>query len=620
MESKHLDDFIKKALENFEALDQDNSWAQMEQLLNDPANSDLAERGEDHIYRSKLEELQPEMPAGHWELMAASLNALEAESIFDEVDGKAYEHLNNLEVPYNEEHWPLMEEKIAAEMGWRNAVMRYKIMEMMLVFLFAFTFMQFWPEAKTLLPKIKEEVKQVLQHDAIPFAAIKDIDLNTADASSQNNPTANSNIETAIVETSASQINNNLDQTTFSTASTTVLSSREASSEVPTVNSSILNIEKTVANNSVAGNSNIDTRIVIPTIDELNSKEVNPNVPKLGGALAINTPALSERARLDLMKKLSSLPLTFLPSPLQSLPDCKTCKERKDGFLRIGMHGITSFDLVRAGSFSVNEDRELDLVEDQSDNSITHLASALRGGSSLQNEGKQLKSIENVESFGYGWGFSLGLKKDRFEIVTGLNYLIKTHTPDKVFLDVKGGDLRLGFAGYGWAGSQFNFFNIPLGLRFDFVDNVKWKVYGQAGLSFSMALEVNDKYQEVIINRYGNFNSNSAELEDIIENTTLFENEGAKSGDEILANTFQDPQYTNEKSGILHGGDFSRFSFFNIDPSFGVERRFTSRYSGFFNAGYTHQINGQSIGSTGVKINSFHAQIGLKVSLKKLNK
>ena len=156
MAQNNLDEHIKKALENLQAEYQDGHWELMQQKLNESANSDLSERVEDHALRQKLSGYKPEAQPEHWDLMAAKLAALNTEPILEDalVDGIAYENLNDLQVPYEKEHWDIMEEKIEQELHWSNKVVRYKLVELALAFLFVFTFFQYWPNAKSIIPKL----------------------------------------------------------------------------------------------------------------------------------------------------------------------------------------------------------------------------------------------------------------------------------------------------------------------------------------------------------------------------------------------------------------------------------------------------------------------------------
>jgi len=150
-----------------------------------------------------------------------------------------------------------------------------------------------------------------------------------------------------------------------------------------------------------------------------------------------------------------------------------------------------------------------------------------------------------------------------------------------------------GYKGTGWIGSELDLLQIPINVRYDFLNKSKWKVYAQSGMTFNMAINAIDRYQEILIEP-----QNLRGVMEINEDNRV-----------AIA--------TTNNEGVSKGGSVGRNSYFNLDLGFGLERNFNSRYSGFVQTNYHHFLGSNGLKNTGLKVNSISLQAGFKVSLKK---
>ena len=554
MDRFNLDEHIKKALENFQVSFQENHWELFEQELNAPTNADLSENLDDHIVREKLSNLSPQADPTHWEALAAKMAAVSVDPIMEDalVDGVAYENLHDLNPSYEEAHWDLMEEKIDNELGWQNKVVRYKVVELSLVLLFLFTFMQNWPNAKVIIPKLIE--KFPAEQKAQPKVEAEKA---TKSAENLNTEPIAANESFNLIETDGVDGTNT---TTTTTSHGNILTSSKGLFTP-------LSENKGVGKNIEGDRS--DVKIVrdvqtIPLMNNLSSEVVIMDEQE------ISEPADEVDANYEFSSfaMLASLDEGLLEELDFSLPDCNDClKSKSPSYLRIGIKGIGNMDFY---------------------------STQMAPESSLNRE-TQFVALDTVRpyEYGYGGGLTIGVRKDRWEFETGLFYSTKEINPDSIYLLVDRGSLLSGFKGTGWMGSELDLLQIPINIRYDFLNKSKWKVYAQSGMTFNMALNSIDRYQEVLIEP-----QNIRGLEEQFEDTRI-----------AIAST------NNE--GISQGGSFSQNSFFNLDVGFGLERSFSTRYSAFIQTNYHHFLGVNGLKNTGLDLNSISIQTGFKVSLKK---
>lgn len=316
-----MDKVIKKALEDLRADDQNNFWDQMETRLNDPANADLSENPDDHIIRNSLQNVASTPPLGAWSLMEAELDSLDAAPELEDVmlDGKAYESLNQLEVNYNEEHWPLMEEKIEHAFSWRMRAVRYKVAELALLLLAFITVLQYWPEAKEIIPRIIHKNPLIEKSMA------------------QVHATENTETQIAAVENTSAIQNPN---------------------QLATAEQIALNLRASILAGSYAGtrHAEIATKATTTSTEKSQITSFEIAMPQLAKISVTEVEKAEQRVFLAELITLNSEDISEVQIKEKSFPwlNLKLPKLQNTAF-RIGMYGMGSIDFVDNGNTSLIE-------------------------------------------------------------------------------------------------------------------------------------------------------------------------------------------------------------------------------------------------------------------------
>ncbi len=549
IENRNLDNQIKKALENFQVPFQENHWELMEHRLNDAVNGDLSEHSDDHIIREKLTSLNPKADPTDWKIMAAKLAALSTEPLMEDalVDGVAYENLVELKPPYNEAHWDLMEKKIEAELNWRNKVVRYKVMELALAFLFLFTFVQYWPNAKQIIQSFPE--KTIQPAEVMPAEQNKIITSNPPIAQTQNQVGAE-NIQQPTIISNQSPASE-LTAVEISDVPTNAV----ATSKIQPSNNLALNKSTSRESQSFAQIGRVEQSLALPNLVE---EEKNREDDFRNAAYTL--------ANFDLLANVEE---SLLDQPDYVFPDCDDCyKQKSKSYFRIGTRGIGTVDFYK----QTEEDGAI-LNREDSFNEIT-----------------KVRSYE----FGYGAGLSVGVRKNNWEFESGIAYSTKQTNPETIFL-IADESLVRGRTGTAWVGSTLDLLQIPLNVRYDFINKTKWKFYGLTGTTLNVALNAIDRYQDIVLKEPQNFRAASGD--------------SGKSRSEVVAVT--------QNGGISQGGNFVENTFLTIDLGLGVEKQLSSRYSVFLQSNYHQTLRSFGIRKDGIGIGTLGLQTGLKFSFLK---
>ena len=278
---------------------------------------------------------------------------------------------------------------------------------------------------------------------------------------------------------------------------------------------------------------------------------------------------------------LASQPEWPLENPDFHLPDCDDCHKTKiPSYLRIGMMAMGSFDLI---------------------NSRATPSSSLN----RRTESARLSNVQ-TGSFGSGGGLTIGLKSNHWEFESGVGYGSKFINPKYVSVTLDRGNLLEGYSGHGWVGSQIDLLLIPFSGRYDFVKKPNWKLYGQSGMTFNLAINSIDRYADYHIEPLQNPRTNDRSAADNGNGSTF-----PREKDETLV--------ISNNEGISKGGSIVSNSFVHVNLGFGIERQFSTRYSFFIQPNY-HYFIGKGFKNSDLKIHSASIQTGFKVSLKKKSK
>ncbi len=121
----------------------------------------------DDIIRNKLTQLDLSGDLPDWEAFEKKLDATYQDNTsFDDdsfIDELAYTKLANQEVPYKPEHWTEMSERIEYDRILTRKLIKYKLIETVLVVFAIFTFINLFPVRKEIKNNLKEKIEQ-FQH------------------------------------------------------------------------------------------------------------------------------------------------------------------------------------------------------------------------------------------------------------------------------------------------------------------------------------------------------------------------------------------------------------------------------------------------------------------------
>jgi hypothetical protein len=557
MKGKHLDEQIRKALENLEVNFDPGSWSAFEERL-DAASTDATDPL-DKLVTDRLADFEVPLQAGDWDKMEQLIEAEETAELLENeayIDNLAYEKLHRMEVPLQHSHWHLMAKRLEEEFSLRHKLYRYKVAEVALMALFLLTVIRYLPFAESLMqrePKANE-TKQLKNSPApvqLPAFDPQQILPQTAPV----NPASQSLPATPIASAASPE-----------NQQTPAVKNFKKTSKAPAGTDAAWTENTNLGFGSVAGN--------ISKIPFANASGVN----SLTGPLSIadmlkernfinnnlKTPGL--RAAQSNAELLASLQ----PGPVQSkyaweMPQLPQNVFEKESEIRFSLFTATDFSYVFTPS---NKLSVFDtLVPTDPD---TTLAS------------------------GYGGGILISWKKDRWEFQTGGVYSFKRYIPNTpVFLfETVNYYVREEFHGV-----QLDLLQVPLNLQYHLKNTGKWRFYGSGGIS-------------------GHFITSSV-YEITHQRTPAFKLAAAPppEGDLLEDNS----TIRNEKEfpkGLFDGGKLRSNLYLTANFGFGVERFVSPKWSLFFQPNYQHYLMTEGIGTNKDKFYTLSFNLGTKVTLK----
>ncbi len=189
---------------------------------------------------------------------------------------------------------------------------------------------------------------------------------------------------------------------------------------------------------------------------------------------------------------------------------------------------------------------------------------------------------------GYGGGFALGFQLKRFLIETGISYNAVSYQQREEARII--GSFARGYVEETWDDAELSMVQVPLNIQYSFLIKSKWRMYSLTGVSINMALQNNFNFQ----------------LEDQ-ENTasrSISVNESEIASEALLY------------KGILEGGGLRENSYLTVNLGFGVERKFTYRWSLFLQPVYRRHFLIDGIGPNEDRIHSSSFRFGAKVKIR----
>lgn len=551
-----IDATVLGALESMEVPAEDNHWAMLSERLDEEVI--------DGTVLGALSTLEVPYEEGSWAAMSERLdNEILDDTVFDALD--------NLSVAYNESHWVAMSERLDAIFARPFEIIRYKLLELALLFLLFAGVGQYIPAD---IPKMdvpvaeqSEEVKEQTSEQVVPsYQDAKDVAKNeqATNISSDNtkekvSETATNPIQAA-PKSAAQNSNTEKRRKTIPTphASTKVpalvmaSSKKEETKETKRISSSNEHIEKEdkIQPQEVQGLSSLET----PNIDELNVRSINEE--KIDELVATNftsteflvsdIPFLNKKREKD----LNTISLINI-------------QNKKKATIRVGMFAAANADFI-----FTPYDPILGL------------------------------EAYRQSSPGYGGGISLGWKHSRWEVETAISYMAKRYN-NRPFIHIFDGGVVEGYQANFLTGIELNIINIPLHFNYHIINKGKWYLYGLTGGTMQVVLQAN-------------YDANREQLGGVGTSFTG----GTKVSEDNTKSLFSRKDFN---SGFLIDKQLKENSYYSIDIGMGLERYISPYWNIFIQPTYQYNlpeiINTNGLGPNNDKINTFQILIGVKSNL-----
>jgi hypothetical protein len=433
-QNNHLEEQIRKALENLEASYDPGSWGMLEQRLDDAINGDSPANTDELIAR-RLGGLQVPFQLSDWDAMEQLLDAEQAIEQIEKdaapVDNVAYDKLHRLEVPFQQSHWQLMAKRLEEEFSLRAKLYRYKVMEAALLLLLLLTIIRFLPLAEDIFQNKVED----LPMDSAPAITP---DRTTTPSSQKIIPTPINDNQIPFGQPTAQASEKSKASTSHST-----YADATTGDEVPPASKTHFTEES-----SWSGHKGLTNMPLTPS-----------SISSLHGDQTLAT-ALSKKNSVENSEPISlkSEHLLAIPetSPLQAektatLPLLKTIPQTAQKTLRFSIFSTVDYNYVYTPAAKLNI-----LGENIYTDSDTTAAS------------------------GYGGGILVSLKTGKWEYQTGGIYSFKRYIPNTpvfLFETVKY------YIEEDFNGIQLDLLQLPLNVHYHFKDNGKWRLYAMGGTS-----------------------------------------------------------------------------------------------------------------------------------------
>lgn len=198
---------------------------------------------------------------------------------------------------------------------------------------------------------------------------------------------------------------------------------------------------------------------------------------------------------------------------------------------------------------------------------------------------------------GYGGGAAIGLDHGRFETEIGLLYTAKIYQARPVLYVT--GSVSEGFSAEGLKDIELNMISVPFQLKYNLIEKNNWTIYTGLGASVNIVMESNFQLADEDAFRSSSFN---LRLPD--PNPT-----GVPKSRGLNAK--------NLEGGWLQGGGLANNTYITGTISAGLERRFNSGWSLFFQPTYQHSLYyfSKGIGPDKDRIHTFSLMSGIRIRL-----
>jgi hypothetical protein len=583
-----IDKKIQEAMGDFEVPYQPSHWDKMQDQM---TQMEAQETQFDDSLRNRLTNIEKKFEPTHWAAMASQLDNLD-----NDFDDAVRERVERVEAPYSPSHWEIMNKQLDAHFTLKGKIVRYKIIEVSLMLLALFTAYNVFDtegpsyEKGIEIPLIKTEQsiqpsknketktfnkgydwrKQNGKQNDKKENADKPI---VSTQSIDNQYVANSIFENLSTKNTA--IDNGLPNVQNDKRFENTIAIEKSVNGVDDKNATVATVENKKGSSENAVNTEGVASIIQPqdavaalstkSLNELNVVSETPMTP-----LNLNLANLDKAKSADVAEVVNVLrPKALSISGLYQTIDMP--KAKKNQWWRFGLFATSSSDIA------------------QTDYSVNNL---FREGTNIVEGNK-------------GFGISVGYKKGKFELESGLSFKHKEYIPNSVNV-ITGGFLDNG----GWDTIvtpnlvKMNVLNIPLNFNYYFSESKRFNFYASIGATANFAMGINAIYPANSDVKIDQLKANKVKANNNLQSNNT--NGDVKQIDIALYS-----------QGIVEDFKFKENHYFTVQAALGLEYKMSSFASLFLQTGYEQHIFQAGIGSRNDRISSFNLQAGAKVSFGK---
>jgi hypothetical protein len=582
-----IDKKIQEAMGDFEVPYQPSHWDKMADKM---SQIEAQETQFDDSLRNRLTNVEKKFEPNHWAAMASQLDKLDAEDT--SFDNTVRERVERMEAQYRSSHWEMMNKQLDAQFTLKGKIVRYKIIEVGLMLLAIFTafnvidtegaveIQKFKTEQNTQPSKATEpksfnkgydwrkqnnNQNDKKQKPNQPIVSTQNVDNLPAGQAGQyvangvSENGLNSNAQNGLIQNQSQAVQN--DKNVVNTEGVNAIVTTTENNAVSSENA--LNALNTEGVTSSYRAKDAVAALSTKTLNELN---VASEMPLANLDLNASTKNLNKANSVDIAEAVNVLrPKALSIVSMYDKLEMPTAK--KNQWWRFGLFGTSSSDIAET-DYTVND---------------------------------VLKGATNIAAGNKGLGFSIGFKKGRIELESGLTYKHKEYVPAN--FEITTGNI----ANYTTIVTpdlvKLNMVSIPLNLNYSLVQSKHLNFYTSLGVTANLVSKLNAIYSpDVDVDYLNNSKTKLARA-----------NYDLKSNNNIV----KEIDVATYSKGMFDDFKFKENYYFTAQASLGLEYKMTPFASLFLQTGYEQHIFQAGIGSRNDRINSFNLQAGAKMSFGK---
>lgn len=523
----------------------------------------------DDFIRARMENLETEGEPTGWDLMA---NRLEEEgngtAAADEkvMEAVIFEKMSQMETPFQPAHWAKLESQLNEEYRFVNKIIRYKSLELSILFLLIALFVNYYPQTSS--NPNHQEIPLRTQAIAADIENKETTTSNSTDIEGENAERENSK--------RASKTESSANASATQHFDTADKQTKKAVAQATTATSTPVNANQT---EQVVTSEALPPRIKL--LDQLLNEHLTGRAisSRQGSYLsqnlgkdsevqiksAVGFDAASTQAFLASLDLIPDLDISPNHATDQQLID-QVKPAPKERVIRFGVQASSDYNrIITPPTYLAGKNRSLDRY-----------------------------------ALGYSGGLTFSWGNKKWEVESGLIYSAKKYLPFNLSeIDYS---LTEGLSGEGLKSFEYDMVAIPLNIRRHFITDGKWRFYATAGVSLNTVMQADYFFTSPAQPRpVGPPNSFAPPIPP--------NNNGTKAGVDKGAFT----------KGVFQGGSFSQNSFFTANVGVGLERYISHRTSLYAQPQYQHSflnlVEDGGIGPFQDKINTMRLIFGMRVKL-----